>query len=44
MVGVLASGAVNHGFERRLHQTKDYNFGICFISDMHAAVRRKSKD
>jgi hypothetical protein len=44
MVGVLASSAVNHGFEPRLRQTKDYKFGICFFSAKHAALRRKSKD
>ena len=38
MVGVLASSAVNHGFEPRLRLTKDYKFGICFFSAKHAAL------
>jgi hypothetical protein len=44
MVSVLASSAVDRGFELRLGQTKDYNIGICCFSAKHAAIRRKSKD
>ena len=44
MVSVLASSAVNRGFESRSGQTKDYNIGICCFSAKHAALRRKSKD
>ena len=44
MVSVLASNAVDHGFEPRSGQTKDYNIGICCFSAKHAALRRKSKD
>jgi hypothetical protein len=29
MVSVLASSVVDHGFEPRSSQTKDYQFGIC---------------
>ena len=36
--------AVDHGFEPRLGQTKDYKIGICCFSTKHAALRRKSKD
>ena len=44
MVSVLASSAVDRGFERRSGQTKDYKIGICCFSAKHAALRRKSKD
>jgi hypothetical protein len=44
MVSVLALSAVDHGFESRSGQTKDYKIGICCISTKHAALRRKSKD
>ena len=44
MVSVLASSAVDRGFEPRSGQTKDYNIGICCFSAKHAALRRKSKD
>jgi hypothetical protein len=41
MVSVLASGAVDRGFEPRSNQTKDYKIGICCFSAKHAALRRK---
>ena len=44
MVRVLASSAVDHGFELRSGQTKDYKIGICCFSAKQAALRRKSKD
>jgi hypothetical protein len=44
MVSVLASSAVDSGFESRSSQTKDYKIGICWFSAKHAALRRKSKD
>ena len=44
MDSVLASGAVDHGFEPRSGQTKDYVIGICYFSAKHAALRSKSKD
>jgi hypothetical protein len=44
MVSVLASSAVDRGFEPRSGQTKDYKIGICCFSAKHAALRRKSKD
>ena len=44
IVSVLASSAVDRGFESRSGQTKDYNIGICSFSAKHAALRRKSKD
>ena len=44
MVSVLASGAVDPGFELRLGQTKDNELGICCSSAKYAALRRKSKD
>ena len=44
MVSVLASSAVDRGFEPRSGQTKDFKIGICSFSAEHAALRRKSKD
>ena len=44
MVSVLASSAVERGFEPLSCQTKDYNIDICCFFTKHAALRRKSKD
>jgi hypothetical protein len=44
MVSVIASRAVNRGFEPRSGQTKDYKIGSCCFSAKHATLRRKSKD
>ena len=44
MVCVLASNAVDRGFEPRSRQTKDYKIGIFCFSAKHVALRRKSKD
>ena len=44
MVSVLGSSVVDHGFEPRSGQTKDYKIGICCFSAKHAVLRRKSKD
>jgi hypothetical protein len=44
MVSVLASSAVDRGFEPRSGQTKGYKFGICCFSAKHAALRRNNKD
>ena len=44
MVSVLASSAVDRGFEPRSGQTEDYIIGICYFSAKHAALRSKSKD
>ena len=44
MVSVLASSAVDRGFEPRSGQTKDYKIGICCFSAKHAALRKKSRD
>jgi hypothetical protein len=44
MVSVLASSAVDRGFEARSVQIKDHKIGMCCISAKHTAVRRKSKD
>ena len=44
MVSVLASSAVNRGFDPRSGQTKDYEIGMCCFSAKNAALRRKSKD
>ena len=44
MVSMLASSAVDRGFEPRSGQTIDYTIGICCFSTKHAALKRKSKD
>ena len=44
MGSVLASSAVDRGFDPRLGQTKDYKSGICCFSAEHAALRKKSKN
>ena len=44
VVSVLASGAVDRGFEPRSGQTKDLNIGIGCFSAKHAAIRITSKD
>ena len=43
MVSMLASSAVDVGFEPWSGQTKDHKIGICCISAKHAALRRMSK-
>ena len=44
LFSMLASSAVDRGFEPRSGQTKDYKIGICCFSAKHAELRRKSKD
>jgi hypothetical protein len=44
MVSVLASSAVDRGFESRSGQAKDYKIRICCFSAKHAALRRKNKN
>ena len=44
MVSVLASNAVDRGFEPRSGQTKDNKICFCCFCANHAALRRKSKD
>ena len=44
MVSMLTSSVVDHGFEPRSGQTKDYKIAVCCFSAKHAALRRKSKD
>ena len=44
MVSMLASSAVDRGFEPTSGQTKDYKIGICCFSSKHATVRNKRKD
>ena len=44
MVIVLASSAIDCGFELLSCQTKDYENDICCFFAKHAAIRRKSKD
>jgi hypothetical protein len=44
MVSVLASSAVDHGFEPLSGHTKDYEIDICCFSGKHVTLRRKNKD
>ena len=44
MVSVLASSAVDRGFESGPGQTKDYNIDICCFSAKYVAFKSKSKD
>ena len=44
MVSMLASSAVDNGFQPRSGQTKIYEIGICYFSARHAALWIKSKD
>ena len=44
MFSVLASSAVDRGFDPQSGQTKDYNIGICCFSAKHTALSRKNKD
>ena len=44
MISVLASSAVDRGFEPCSGQTKGYISGSCCFSTKHAALRRKSKE
>ena len=43
IVSVLATGAVDRGYEPRSDQTKDYAIGMWCFSVKHAALRLKSK-
>ena len=40
MIIMLASSAIDRGFEPRWGKTKDYKLGICCFSAKHAALRR----
>jgi hypothetical protein len=44
MVSVLASSAVDRGFEPRSGQIKDYKIGMYCYSAKDAALKRKDKD
>ena len=44
MICVLASSAVDRGFEPLSHQNKDDKTGICCFSAKHAALRSKRKN
>jgi len=44
MVSVLASSAVDRGFEPRSGRTKDNKIGMYCFSAKHATLMRKSKD
>ena len=45
MVNVVASSAVDRGFESRSVQTKDYKIiDMCCFSAKHATLRKKNKD
>jgi len=42
MVSVLASSAVDRGFEPRSDQARDYKIGICRFYAKHEVLRRKT--
>jgi hypothetical protein len=44
MGSMFALSAVDHLYEPRSGQTKDYEIGICCFPAKHAALRSKSKD
>ena len=44
MASVVASNAIDRGFDPRSGQTKDYTIDICCFFAKHATLRRKSKD
>ena len=44
IVSVLASSAVDRGFESRSGQIKDYKIGICCFSTKTAILSNRSKD
>ena len=44
MVSVLASSAVDRGFELQSGQTKDFKIGVGCLSAKHATLRSKIKD
>ena len=44
MVSVLATSAIDRGFDPRSDQTKDYVIGICCFFGKHTTLRKKSKD
>ena len=44
MANVLASSAVDRGFEPQSDQTKNYKIGICCFSAKHTALRSYTKD
>ena len=41
-VSMVASSAVDRGFESQLGQTKDYKIGICCFSTKYAALMSKT--
>ena len=43
MISVLASSAVDHGFEPRSGQTKDYNIGIWCFSAKQCSITEKEQ-
>jgi cytochrome c biogenesis protein CcdA len=44
IVSVLASSAVDRGFDPRSGQTKNYKIGICCFSSKHLALKIKSNN
>jgi len=44
IISILASSAVDRGFEPRSGQTKDYAIGFYCFCVKYTALRRKSKD
>ena len=44
MASVVASSAIDRGFDPQSGQAKDYTIDICCFFAKHATLRRKSKD
>ena len=43
IVSVLASSAIDCGYEPRSCQTKEYKIGMCCFSAKNAALKRKTE-
>jgi hypothetical protein len=44
MVNMLTSSAVDHSYETRLGQTKDYNIGTCCFSARHTILSSRANN
>jgi len=44
IISMVTTSVVDHGFEPRSYQTKDYRIGICCFFIKHESLRRKTKD
>ena len=44
MIIVIASSALDRGFDKQSRQTNDYHIGMCCLSAKHTSFRSRSKD